>query len=148
MTDIVDKKTRSRMMSGIRGVDTKPEMTVRKGLHSKGLRYRLHEKRLPGRPDLYFPQYKAVIQVQGCFWHKHDCSYFKWPSTRPRFWKEKLTANAVRDEQNVYRLEELGLRTLVIWECALRGKTQKEVGRIIDGIVDWVKDGEMDKVTP
>lgn len=135
-------------MSGIRGVDTKPEMIVRKGLHAKGLRYRLYEKRLPGRPDLYFPRYKAVIQVHGCFWHRHDCSYFKWPSTRPQFWKEKLTANAVRDEQNVYRLGSMGIRTLVIWECALRGKSPEELNKVIERTFNWLVTEEDDKIIP
>jgi DNA mismatch endonuclease (patch repair protein) len=138
MTDIVDKKTRSRMMKGIRSTDTKPEMQVRRALHAKGFRYKLHEKGLPGRPDLYFPKYKAIIQINGCFWHKHDCKYFKWPSSRPDFWRSKLEANAVRDKRNIYLLNEHGLRTLVVWECALRGQSKEAVRIQIQRIADWL----------
>ena len=120
MTDIVDTQTRSRMMSGIKGKDTQPEMLVRRRLHSLGYRYRLHVPELPGRPDLVFPSRKAVVQVQGCFWHHHHCKYFKWPSTRKEFWRSKLEGNEVRDSRNLYELKRLGWRVLIIWECAIR----------------------------
>ncbi len=129
------------MMSGIRGVDTKPEMIVRRALHAKGFRYRLHEKKLPGRPDLYFPKYKAVIQVQGCFWHKHECHLFKWPSSRSEFWREKLEANAVRDERNLYLLDDFGIRCLVIWECALKGRPDQEIHSVINLAAEWLERG-------
>lgn len=90
MADVVTPEKRSKMMSGIQGKNTKPELTIRKGLHALGFRYRLHGKTLPGKPDLVFPKYKAVIFIHGCFWHAHHCHLFKWPSTRVDFWQEKI----------------------------------------------------------
>ncbi|WP_375208685.1 very short patch repair endonuclease [Hyphomonas jannaschiana] len=127
MADVVSPEVRSRMMSGIRGKDTKPEMIVRRGLHAMGFRYKLHDKKLPGKPDLVFPKYKAVIFVHGCFWHKHDCKYFKWPKTRTEFWRRKLLANSVRDQGVVQDLEELGWRVGTIWECAVRDTDPNEL---------------------
>ena len=89
MIDVVDKATRSRMMAGIRGKDTKPELVLRRALHHLGLRYRLHVSGLPGRPDMALPKYRAAIEVQGCFWHRHKCHLFKWPLTRKDFWRKK-----------------------------------------------------------
>jgi DNA mismatch endonuclease (patch repair protein) len=126
MADVVSPQVRSRMMSGIRGKDTKPEMIVRRGLHAMGFRYRLHDKSLPGKPDLVLPKYKAVIFVHGCFWHKHDCKYFKWPKTRPEFWREKILGNVERDLDSIQRLNEKEWRTAVVWECAFRGTRQSE----------------------
>jgi DNA mismatch endonuclease (patch repair protein) len=108
------------MMAGIRGRDTKPELLIRKGLHAKGVRYRLHAKELPGRPDLYLPRFNAVILVHGCFWHGHDCRYFKVPKTRPEFWLGKIDSNRSRDVRTQQALQDSGLRILVIWECAIR----------------------------
>lgn len=119
MVDVVDKKTRSRMMSGIRGKNTKPEIIVRKALHAAGYRFRLHRKDLPGKPDIVLPKYKTVIFVHGCFWHKHDCRYFKWPKTRPDFWREKIEGNVERDRLAYEKLEEMGWRVKVVWECEL-----------------------------
>src|SRR5690349_2323893 len=106
--DLVDKQTRSRMMSGIRGRDTQPELLIRKSLHKQGFRYRLHYKDLPGKPDLVFPAYKAIILINGCFWHGHQCHLFKWPATRREFWKTKITANQTRDARNLSTYSELG----------------------------------------
>lgn len=92
MTDVVDKATRSRMMAGIKGKDTKPEMLIRSELHRRGFRFRKNVKDLPGKPDIVLPKYRAVIMVNGCFWHGHGCRLFKWPSTRPEFWREKSIA--------------------------------------------------------
>lgn len=119
--DIVDRATRSRMMSGIRGKDTKPEWLIRRGLHALGYRYRLHDGALPGRPDLVFARHKAVIFVHGCFWHGHDCSLFRLPSTRTEFWKNKIQSNRSRDELASANLALEGWRVAVVWECALRG---------------------------
>ena len=138
MTDVVDKKTRSRMMSGIKGKDTKPELLVRKGLFSKGFRYRLHDKRLPGKPDLVFPKYNAVIFVHGCFWHGHGCILFKWPRTRKTFWRDKITGNRARDEKNVSALLSDGWRVLQIWECALKGAKRKKIDVIISRAEKWL----------
>lgn len=124
MTDVVDAATRSRMMSGIRGKDTRPELQVRRFLHAQGFRFRLHDKRLPGKPDLVLPKWKTVVFVHGCFWHMHDCRYFKLPGTRTEFWREKLAGNRARDEATRQQLEALGWRVLVVHECALRDSPQ------------------------
>jgi DNA mismatch endonuclease (patch repair protein) len=121
MADIVDRATRSRMMSGIKGKNTRPELLVRKYLHSRGLRFRLHVKELPGKPDLVFPKYKVVVFVHGCFWHQHsDCKYATTPSSRKHFWINKLSENVARDSYQIAALEGLGWRVFVVWECELR----------------------------
>lgn len=117
MTDVVDKATRSRMMSGIRGKNTKPEMIVRRYLHRHGFRYRLHDRRLPGHPDIVLPKYGAVVFVHGCFWHKHDCPRFVWPKTRKEFWAEKIKGNVTRDHRNEALLAQQGWKVFVVWEC-------------------------------
>jgi DNA mismatch endonuclease (patch repair protein) len=137
--DIVDRETRSRMMSGIRGKDTKPEKIVRSGLHARGLRYRLHDKTLPGRPDLVFPKYGAVIFVHGCFWHGHDCHLFKWPQSNRETWSRKIEANRRRDSEVIDRLLNNGTRVLVIWECALKGKTRLEPEALISQAESWLR---------
>lgn len=111
-------------MSGIRGKDTKPELQVRRFLHAQGFRFRLHDKRLPGKPDLVLPKWKTVVFVHGCFWHMHDCRYFKLPGTRTEFWRDKLTGNRRRDEATRQQLEALGWRVLVVHECDLRDTPQ------------------------
>ena len=119
--DIVDKATRSRMMSGIRGRDTAPELIVRRGLHQRGLRYVLGGRGLPGRPDLVFPSRMTAVFVHGCFWHRHSgCRYACLPKTRLDFWVTKFSANIARDARNEARLRELGWHVEVIWECALK----------------------------
>jgi DNA mismatch endonuclease, patch repair protein len=120
MVDIVDRMTRSKMMSGIRAKNTKPELLVRKYLHGRGLRFRLHVKELPGRPDLVFPKYKAVVFVHGCFWHRHaGCKYATTPSSRENFWTNKLSENVARDSYQIAALGGLGWRVFVVWECEL-----------------------------
>ena len=125
MIDVVDPATRSRMMSGIKGKDTKPELQVRKYLHSRGLRFRLHVKDLPGKPDLVFPKYKTVVFVHGCFWHQHTgCKYATMPSSRVNFWTNKLSENVMRDSYQIAALEGLGWRVFVVWECELPVKSK------------------------
>jgi DNA mismatch endonuclease (patch repair protein) len=120
MTDVVDRATRSRMMSGIRGRDTKPELVVRKYLHAHGLRYRIAPKNLPGKPDIVLPKYRAVVFVHGCFWHRHaGCRYTATPATNPDFWQRKFYANVARDRRAYEQLTDLGWRVLIIWECEL-----------------------------
>ena len=120
MADIVDAATRSRMMSGIRGRNTSPELTVRKHLHRLGFRYRLHVRGLPGVPDIVLPRHHATIFVHGCFWHRHrDCKFATMPSSRRSFWKNKLEGNAKRDRRNVASLRRNGWRVYVVWECRL-----------------------------
>jgi DNA mismatch endonuclease, patch repair protein len=126
VTDVLTPEQRRLNMSRIRGRDTKPEWIVRRGLHARGLRFRLHQKDLPGKPDLVFPKHRAVIFVHGCFWHGHGCHLSKMPSTRPDFWAAKIEANQDRDRRAVSKLEDDKWRILVIWECALRGVQKLE----------------------
>ena len=126
-------------MSGIRGTDTKPELVIRRGLHRRGFRYRIHDRRLPGRPDLVFPGRKAVIVVNGCFWHGHDCHLFRWPSRNAAFWKKKISANMTRDAGNRLLLASSGWRILSVWECALKGKDKHPVDDVIRGIEHWLR---------
>lgn len=138
MTDVVDSQTRSRMMAGIRGKDTKPELALRRSLHALGFRYRLHAKGLPGRPDLVLPKYKAIILVHGCFWHRHrGCRYTTTPSTRPEFWTTKFEANMARDEAVRSALLEAGWRVATVWECALRAEASAVAAR--DILVAWLQ---------
>lgn len=121
MTDVHDSKTRSYNMSQIKSKNTKPEIFVRKYLHSKGLRFRLHNNKLPGKPDLTLPKYHTVIFVNGCFWHGHNgCKYFTLPKTRTEWWKEKIEETRKRDQSAKSLLKEKGWRVLVIWECDLK----------------------------
>lgn len=120
MVDVVDKQTRSRMMSGIRGTNTKPEMVLRRALHARGFRFLLHDKRLPGKPDIVLPKWRVVIEVRGCFWHRHHgCPKATMPATRADFWQEKFNANVRRDGANAESLLAAGWRVLIVWECAL-----------------------------
>lgn len=141
MPDIVSPAVRSRMMSGIRGKNTRPEMFIRRALHARGFRYRLHRSGLPGKPDLVFATRAAVIFVHGCFWHGHDCPLFRLPSTRPDFWREKIESNRVRDERVKAELAVLGWRQLDIWECALKGRGALEPSALLGRVEQWVRDG-------
>ncbi|MGL3211638.1 very short patch repair endonuclease [Bradyrhizobium sp. BR 1433] len=128
MIDLVDKITRSRMMAGIRGKNTKPELALRYALHRQGLRYRLHVATLPGRPDIVMPKYRAIVQVQGCFWHRHEgCSFATIPASNTKFWNSKFVETVRRDQRNVERLRDLGWRVAVVWECAIN----KEGGDVV-----------------
>lgn len=132
VADVVDHRTRSKMMSGIRGTNTKPELAVRRSLHARGFRYKLHAKGLPGKPDLVLPKYQAAIFVHGCFWHQHDCHLFKWPKTREQFWKDKLTNNVARDKKNIDALLASGWRVLVVWECSIKNADAPALQRVVD----------------
>ena len=121
MTDTVDKATRSRMMARIGSKNTLPELVLRRALHARGLRYRLHHRGLPGTPDLVFRRFRAVCFVHGCFWHRHaGCPYATSPATRPEFWQAKFDSNVERDRRNRLSLLEAGWRVAIVWECALR----------------------------
>lgn len=120
MTDIVSKGTRSRMMAGIKNKNTKPEMLVRRLLFSNGFCYRLHDKRLPGKPDIYLPKYNCVIFIQGCFWHGHQCKYFKWPQTNKSFWHTKISTTKSHDLIVQEQLIKLNYHVIVIWECEIK----------------------------
>lgn len=139
MVDIVDKATRSRMMSGIRGKNTQPELLIRRCLHRRGFRYLLHSGTLPGKPDLVFPKFKAVIYVHGCFWHAHECDYFKLPSSNRAFWRKKIKANVERDRRKIIQIRQLGWRSLVIWECAIRTALKSESSVLCDIASAWIK---------
>jgi DNA mismatch endonuclease, patch repair protein len=139
LADVVDPVTRSRMMSGIRGKNTKPELTIRKALHARGFRYRIHCKDLPGNPDMCLPKYRAVIFVHGCFWHGHDCHLFKWPKTRPEFWKAKIERNQSVDSQVKDRLLSTGWRVATVWECSLRGRAaDQQFDNLVCSLSDWI----------
>jgi DNA mismatch endonuclease, patch repair protein len=121
MADVVSVADRSRMMAGIRGKNTKPELTIRRLLFALGYRFRLHRRDLPGAPDIVMPSRKVAIFVHGCFWHMHaGCRYAKMPGTRPTFWKTKLGANVERDRRAIEELQALGWRVLCVWECSTR----------------------------
>ena len=142
MADVVDAATRSRMMSGIRGKDTKPEMSVRLGLHALGFRYRLHPKDIPGKPDLWLPKYSAAIFVHGCFWHGHDCALFKMPGSRREFWESKINANRDRDARVDDLLAIRALRRLDIWEYALRGPGRIGIDTTLGKAASWLRSEE------
>lgn len=126
MADNHSKEVRSMNMSHIRSNNTKPEEKVRKYLFSKGFRYRKNVRNLPGCPDIMLPKYKTVIFVNGCFWHKHDCPRFVWPTSNEEYWIPKITRNVERDQKNHELLRELGWRVIVIWECQLKKKEFEE----------------------
>ncbi len=134
MTDIVDQATRSRMMSRIRNRDTAPERVVRQELYRLGIRYRLHNGKLPGRPDIVISRLRTVIFVHGCFWHRHPgCRMAYTPKSNVEFWLTKLEGNARRDTENQARLAELGWRVIVIWECEIRNLTalQEQLAKLL-----------------
>lgn len=153
MTDIVDQQTRSRMMSGIRGKNTKPELALRRALHARGFRFRLHSCKVVGQPDLILPRHRAVVFVHGCFWHRHEgCRYATNPSSRPEFWRAKFEANVARDKAVRATLLENGWRVATVWECALRKPERAEVSADLTaawlrGDDSWLEIGEMDAVT-
>ncbi|WP_257287981.1 MULTISPECIES: very short patch repair endonuclease [unclassified Endozoicomonas] len=138
MTDVHTPVIRSKNMRAIRNRNTKPEILVRKLLHSRGFRFRLNVKTLPAKPDIVFPKYRAVILVNGCFWHGHDCPVFRWPKTRTEFWKEKITGNQQRDKRNLMNLQAAGWRVLTLWECALGGRYKLPLDIIADLIENWL----------
>jgi len=138
VTDVVDKKTRSRMMSGIKGKNTRPELLVCGALRKNGFRLRQHDNKLPGKPDIVLPEYRAVIFTHGCFWHGHDCHLFKWPSSHPEFWKEKINRNQAVDRRTYRLLKKNGWFVLTIWECALKGKTKKPFHKVIASVEHWL----------
>lgn len=137
MADVVDLATRSRMMSGIRGKNTKPELLIRKALHARGFRYRLHCD-LPGKPDICLPKHRAVIFVHGCFWHGHDCHLFKWPKTRPEFWQAKIARNREVDRLAEERLLAEGWRVATVWECAIKGRHRLQLPDVLDTVQAWL----------
>lgn len=139
MVDVLKPEQRKLNMSRIKGKDTKPEMLIRRGLHARGLRYLLHDRLLPGRPDLVFPKYKTAVFIHGCFWHAHGCVMSKQPETRQDFWEVKLSANAARDRKAIEALRADGWRVLVVWECALRGPQRWTKDDVFDRAANFIQ---------
>lgn len=127
------------MMAGIRGKNTKPELTLRRGLHADGFRFRLHDRTLPGKPDIVFPRYRAVLFAHGCFWHGHNCHLFKWPSSRPDFWQAKIYRNREVDALASAALREAGWRQGIVWECALKGKARLPIETVLSECATWLR---------
>jgi len=144
MTDTVDKETRSRIMARVKGKDTTPELMFRKGLFARGFRYRLHGGKLPGKPDLVFPKFRAVVFVNGCFWHGHEgCPRFRLPSSNVEYWSNKIARNLVNDIRNHSLLEGLGWRVLVVWECGIVGRGA-DLMRTLDDVAEWLESADRD----
>jgi DNA mismatch endonuclease (patch repair protein) len=140
VADIVDRKTRSRMMSGIGGKNTKPELVLRRALHALGMRYRLHGPGLPGRPDIVFPRHHAAVQIQGCFWHRHEgCLFATTPLSNVAFWNSKFTETVKRDARNLEALRQLGWRVAIVWECAINSEGAEVVAR---QVAKWLASGK------
>jgi DNA mismatch endonuclease (patch repair protein) len=125
-------------MAAVRGRDTKPELIIRRGLHARGFRFRLHARELPGRPDLVFPKYRAVVFVHGCFWHGHDCPLFVMPASRTEFWQGKIEANRARDEAALGALASAGWRRAIVWECALKGPGRLGPEAVPEALGAWL----------
>ncbi|WP_319562881.1 very short patch repair endonuclease [Marispirochaeta sp.] len=129
--DVHSPEQRSYNMSKIKAKDTRPEMIVRRWLWANGYRYRLHSKDLPGKPDIVLPKYHAIIFVHGCFWHRHGCRFTSNPSTRNDFWQAKFKKTMERDRYNIERLNELGWKTEIIWECEINNWNETLENRIV-----------------
>jgi DNA mismatch endonuclease (patch repair protein) len=139
MNDIVEPEVRSRMMSRIRGANTRPEMLIRSALHRRGLRYRLHRRDLPGRPDLVFPASSAVLFIHGCFWHRHPgCAKATTPMNNGEFWRSKFEANVARDRRQIAELHKTGWRVRVIWECEIGTMPSTE---LLEDLETFVRSG-------
>ena len=127
MADVMTPEQRSRCMAAIKGKDTKPEMIVRKYLFSRGLRYRVNNRKLPGSPDIVLKKYKTVVFIDGCFWHGHEgCKYYRLPKTNVDFWRHKIAMNIARDYANGVDLRLAGWRVIRVWECEIKTKTKRE----------------------
>ena len=135
--DTVDSATRSRIMARVGQKDTDPEMRLRRALHNIGLRYRLHDRNLPGSPDIVFPRFGAVLFVHGCFWHRHGCKATTTPASNAEFWRNKFEENMARDRRNVEALLNLGWRVAVVWECSLKGRTA-DPGGVAELVRQWL----------
>lgn len=141
MTDIFSKDKRSLIMSKISGKDTQLEVSLRKKLFAAGLRYRIHLKQLPGKPDIVLPKYKTIIFVNGCFWHGHkDCKAAKLPETRKEFWKIKIGDNISRDKKNIATLRRNGWKVLVVWQCEINN--QDKFARRVATLIDEIRNDE------
>lgn len=146
--DTVDSQTRSKIMGRVGQKNTGAEMLLRRALHRKGLRYRLHDRSLPGSPDIVFPRFNSVLFVHGCYWHSHGCYRSTIPKSDREFWTNKFETNRIRDERSQKLLVSEGWRVLTVWECALRGKLSSPVEDVADAVRDWLESevpmGEID----
>lgn len=142
MADVHSIETRSYNMSRIRSKNTKPEMLVRKFLHASGYRYRLHDKKLPGKPDILLPKYRTVIFVDGCFWHGHaHCKYFVVPKTRTDWWLQKINTNIANDDKAIAALKQLGYKIITVWECQLKpAVVEKTLAALVKNILSQAID--------
>lgn len=138
MPDIVTPERRSRMMAGIRGKNTKPELLIRGALFKQGFRFRKHVASMAGAPDIVLPKHRAVVFVNGCFWHRHTCHLFKWPSSNVPFWRQKIDRNVVVNRTAIRALRSAGWRVFVVWECALKGRSRKPLDAVIASICNWL----------
>lgn len=138
MADIVDRATRSRMMAAVKGKNTKPEIAIRRALHAMGFRFRLHVRRLPGRPDIVLAKHRAAIFVNGCFWHGHDCPMYRQPADNREFWMKKIDRNRERDERAMSEIRNAGWRVLTIWECAMRGRGRIGMDVVMARAARWI----------
>lgn len=140
MTDVLTKEQRQHNMRNIKGKDTKPELILRRALHAAGFRYQLHRSDLPGKPDLVFPKYRAVIFVHGCFWHRHGCRFTASPASRKAFWERKFDENLKRDQANITKLNEMGWRVYIVWECLLKQQAKTDKSQIVHNISTFLND--------
>lgn len=138
MTDTVDKATRSRIMSNIKSTNTKIEIAVRKALFAKGFRYKINDKTLPGKPDIVLPKYKAIIFVNGCFWHGHNCSKGKIPKSNIMFWQKKIKNNKKRDNLNIKLLNKQNWKVAIVWQCSLIGKRTLGIEKTVEQLEIWL----------
>jgi DNA mismatch endonuclease (patch repair protein) len=139
LADVLTPQQRRLNMQRIGPRDTRPELFVRRGLHRRGLRFRLHVLNLPGKPDLVFAKYNVAVFVHGCFWHGHDCDLSKTPATNLDFWRTKIRKNVQRDRHLTTQLHSLGWRVLVIWECAMRGPNRSDPAQLIEICARFIK---------
>ena len=140
MSDVHSADVRSKNMRAIKNKDTRPEILIRKALHARGLRFRLHVKTLPGTPDIVLPKFRTVIFVNGCFWHGHRCHLSKTPKTRTEFWLSKISDNMSRDVLAYSKLSDAGWRTAVIWECGIKGGGKQKLNSLVDKFIEWLNE--------
>jgi DNA mismatch endonuclease, patch repair protein len=139
--DVLTPAQRQLNMSRIRSRDTQPELLIRRGLHAHGFRFRLHKRQLPGRPDLVLARYRTVVFVNGCFWHSHGCHISRMPETRREYWQPKLDRTMQRDRDAIRALQSAGWRIVLVWECALRGRTRLAAGDAVTQVADFIRAG-------
>ena len=142
MTDKVTSQQRSKMMSAIKGKNTKPEIVIRKILYSEGYRYRLHVNSVIGNPDIVIRKLKTAIFINGCFWHGHDCPLFTIPKTRSDFWKQKIESNIKRDSENMQKLQDSGWKVVIIWGCSMKGKIHLSLEDLSRMVLEALKSNE------